>query len=337
MNKEFKILSIDGGGIRGLYPAKILADLEAELKSNGVEGWQMYQQFNMICGASTGGIIAIGLALGMPAADILKLYRENASRIFANKRGKLGSLGRSLYDSGPLEEVVRTAFKGAGTEDPRLKDCKTNVCVPIYDLVGGTPSVLKTRHHPSYVRDYHIPAYQAAMATAAAPVFFDPYSSSYVDLNGHEQIFSNKIDGGVVMNNPTLVGMFEAEKALGVELKDIKILSIGTGTRLFCEAGSHKGWGVHYWMMKDGRRRLIELGLQAQSQQVENLVSLRYNGISKSEKDNFHYLRINTTLDETCNIELDETRADRLDKLLEKGHASFQHHAARLRTDFVSG
>ena len=80
----FKILSIDGGGIRGIIPAKILALAEEELKRNN-HACRICDYFDLICGTSTGGIITIGLALGMPAYEILSLYRDNAKIIFPHQ------------------------------------------------------------------------------------------------------------------------------------------------------------------------------------------------------------------------------------------------------------
>jgi uncharacterized protein len=333
--KPFRILSIDGGGIRGIFPAKILADIEADLQARNIGRYQIYKHFDLICGTSTGGIIAIALALGIPAREILKLYTEEAKTIFGGKKGLLRQIFYAAHDRSALEGLIRTTFKYGGlTEDPRLADCKTNVCIPIYDLLQGKPSVLKTKHHQTYVRDFHIPAFQAALATAAAPTFFNPYSGRYTDLLGEEQVFSNKVDGGVVMNNPTMAAIIEAQKAFGAKLEDLRVLSIGTGSKIFCEAGTKSQWGLHYWVLKNKRKRVIELFMQGQSQQTENLISLLHKGIAKQEPENFIYQRIDTILDETCNIELDETRKEKLEKLIEKGHNEFQNHAANLRNSF---
>ncbi len=335
MGQTFRILSIDGGGIRGIFPAKVLTDIEADLEARSIEKKRIHEHFDLICGTSTGGIIAIALALGIPAKDILNLYLENAEVIFGNKKNFLKRIFTSAHDRQPLEALIRKAFIGNLKEDPRLADCKTNICVPIYDLVQGKPSVLKTKHHDLYVRDFHIPAYQAALATSAAPTYFEPFSSSYTDRFGQEQKFSNKVDGGVVMNNPTLVGIIEAQKALGVKLEDLRVLSIGTGTKKYCDAGQRKHWGIYYWMLQNDRKRLIDLFMQGQSQQVENLISILHKGIGKTESDNFIYHRIDTSLDETCDIELDEVRRNRLDILVEKAHSEFQNHVSSIRSSFI--
>lgn len=344
MVEPFKILSIDGGGIRGLFPAMVLANLEAELKAKGVEKWQVYQNFDLICGTSTGGIMAIALALGIPAKEIYELYLENAKVIFGNKKGFLKRFKYSAHKRDNLERLIREKYKAYNNEeDPRLNNCKTHVAIPIYDLMEGRPSVLKSNYHKAFVRDYHIPAYQAALATSAAPTYFDPYSSSYIDLNGLEKPFLNKVDGGVFANNPTLNGIIEAQKAFNLNLEELSVLSIGTGHQKFCDAGINKKknhrtkYGINYWILEDGKKRLIDLFMQGQSQQVQNLISLMKNGIDRQEPDNFGYIRIDTELDETCNIEMDETDKEKLKKLAEKATIEFQKNATIIIKAFGNG
>lgn len=345
--KPFKILSIDGGGIRGVFPAMVLANLEAELKSKGVEKWQVYQNFDLICGTSTGGIMAIALALGIPAKEIYELYLNNARTIFGNKKGFLKRFKYAAHKRDQLEKLIREKFKnyhdGEDGEDPRLKHCKTHVAIPIYDLMEGRPSVLKSKYHEAFVRDYHIPAYQAALATSAAPTYFDPYSGSYEDLKGLEQSFQNKIDGGVFANNPALNGIIEAKKAFNLNLSDLSVLSIGTGHQKFCDAGidkkkkHRKKYGIHYWMLQGDKKRLIEVFMQGQSQQVQNLIGILKNGIDKREPDNFVYTRIDTELDKTCGIEMDETDVNKLKKLAEKATIEFQNNATKILNEFGTG
>lgn len=347
MAEPFKILSIDGGGIRGIFPAMILANYEAELKAKGIEKWQVYQNFDLICGTSTGGIMAIALALGIPAKEIYELYLNNAETIFGNKKGFLKRFKYAAYNRDALEKLIRDKYKayhnGEDGEDPRLKHCKTHVAIPIYDLMEGRPSVLKSKYHPAFVRDFHIPAYQAALATSAAPTYFDPYSASYIDLNGLEKPFQNKVDGGVFANNPTLNGIIEAKKAFNLELKDLSVLSVGTGHQRFCDAGIDKKkkhrvkYGIHYWMLEDGKKRLIEVFMQGQTQQAQNLISILKNGIDKREPDNFHYIRIDTQLDESCPIEMDETNKGKLKKLAEKANIEFQKNATDIIKNFGNG
>lgn len=329
-NKKFKILSIDGGGIKGVFPALFLTLLEDELKNRSDGKTKIYQHFDLITGTSTGGIIAIALALGIPAKEIYQLYLDNAGKIFGSKKPFfIGQIRNSAHEREFLENLVREKFKDANNGvEPRLGDCKTDVCIPIYDLIQGNPSVLKTKYHPAFERDYHIPSYQAAMATSAAPTYFDPYTSEYTDINGTKKDFVNKVDGGVMANNPTLVAVLEALKAFKVEMSQLEILSLGTGYKKFTDGNSRKKWGLYYWMKKNNRKRLIELFMQSQSQLVANYISLLYQGIDKSEKDNpnFVYDRVDVLLNEDNNIEMDEYNKTKIKNFAELASIEFQHN-----------
>jgi uncharacterized protein len=346
-SKKFKVLSIDGGGIRGIFPAVYLADIEEKLKAEGNLQWQIYQNFDLLCGTSTGGILVIALALGIPASEIVSLYYDNAAKIFGNKRSFFKQLYYSSHKRDTLEKLIKAKFEEANCGvEPRLKDCKIPTCVTTYDLQEGTPSVLKSNYHPIFVRDYHIPAYKAALATSAAPTYFDPYTTSYMDLSNIEKPFQNKVDGGVFSNNPGLIAIHEAQEALGAKLEDLAVLSIGTGTQKFSDSGimptrnwykkliqkitlrpsntSREKWGILYWMTNNGKKPLIELFMQGQSQQTENIIGLIQKGIGGLQQERFIYQRINTILDSSCNIELDEFDLNKLNKLKEKASREFQ-------------
>ncbi|MFM2385540.1 MAG: hypothetical protein RL660_297 [Bacteroidota bacterium] len=357
--KKFKILSIDGGGIRGIFPAVYLAEIEAKLKAEGKSNWQIYQNFDLLCGTSTGGILAIALSLGIPASEIVDLYYSNASSIFGNKKSFVNQFSHSSHKRDKLEELIKNKFASTNNgTDPRLLDCKVPTCVTTYDLHDGAPSVLKSKYHDAFLRDYHIPAYKVALATSAAPTYFDPYSTIYTDLNGLEKPFHNKVDGGVFCNNPTLTAIVEAQEALGAKLEDLAVLSIGTGTQKFSDAGilptrswysklfrrvtrqenhtTRKNWGLIYWMRHNGKKPLIELFMQGQSQQTENLISLLQKGIGALQPERFVYQRINTALDSSCNIELDEYDAEKLNRLKEKASREFQLQGVKTLNNFFS-
>lgn len=357
--KKFKILSIDGGGIRGIFPAVYLADIEAKLKADGKEKWQIYQNFDLICGTSTGGILAIALSLGIPAIELVKLYYDNAGAIFGNKKKLITQFKKSSHNRDNLERLIKEKFLEFNNGiEPRLQDCKIPTCVTTYDLQEGAPSVLKSQYHKAFVRDYHIPAYKAALATSAAPTFFDPYSTSYIDLNNIERPFHNKVDGGVFCNNPTLTAIVEAQEAFNIPLQNLAVLSIGTGTQKFCDAGfvegigwlkkltnkitskkndgQRKNWGFIYWIWNSGKKPLIELFMQGQSQQAQNLISLMQKSIGGLVPNRFIYQRINTELDANCKIEMDETDPLKLDKLKEKASREFQKNGIETLTQFFN-
>lgn len=332
--KKFKILSIDGGGIRGVFPAKFLSSLEDQLIENNITKKRLCDHFDLICGTSTGGIIALALALGISAKEIHHLYMSKADVIFGNAKGILGQLFNSKYQANILESEIKKVFSKEFGCDPIINDCLTNLCLPIYDLSSGKPNVLKTKHHKEYNRDYHIPAYQAAMATAAAPTYFSPYSSTYITKLGTTEMFSNKVDGGVFANNPTLIGITEAQQAFNKSLDEIAVLSIGTGVQPIIDAATRKRWGIWYWL-NNKEKRIIDILMQSQSQHTENLVSLLHKGIGRSKSKTFDYLRINTVLDNSLKVELDDTRKDALEKLSERSRTEFQKWGSKVMNTFI--
>lgn len=214
-----RILTIDGGGIRGTFPAAFLANLEQDLEHPAA------RYFDLIAGTSTGGIIAIGLALGMRAADILKLYEDKGRAIFAQTRsGILGWLaqharfGRWLlrgpkYSAKPLREALTEALG-----DRRLGDAQTRLMIPAWHPQTQCVYIFKTAHHPRLTTDYKELAVDAAMATAAAPSYF----AQHITAND-----VGLVDGGLWANNPTGIAVVEAIATLGWAPDDIKVLSIG--------------------------------------------------------------------------------------------------------------
>ncbi|GGG24813.1 hypothetical protein GCM10011344_26850 [Dokdonia pacifica] len=313
IDQKIKILSLDGGGIRGVFPAKILSLIEEEIG----EG-ELHKHFNVICGTSTGGIIALAISLGVPAKEILQLYQENAKTIFGKKRNNI--FKKAFYSNKPLEHLIRELFKKYhdGKNDPKIKDAKTKLLIPTYSLLEGSTQIIKTPHKEDLTTDQHIPMYMVAMATSAAPTFFNAYSGSYTkkETDSHSEDFSHKVDGGVFANNPSMIGIVEAQTRLQKDLSQIKMLSLGTGHRKYSQANSKKRWSVFYWIWK---KRIIDLFMQSQSQITHNSVSV----LSKFNND-FEYRRIDQSFDQNFNVKMDETNPDKLKKFIERSSRIFQ-------------
>lgn len=239
-----RILSIDGGGIKGVFPAAFLADLEAELDRPIVE------YFDLITGTSTGGIIAIGLGLGISAADILRFYEEKGPEIFRGGKGA-GALIRQFfaakYNKGPLEAALNDVFG-----DHRIGDSKTRLVIPSLDLETGQVHVIKTAHHPRFERDYKMSAVDAALATAAAPTYFPTHRlATGIPL----------VDGGMWANNPMGPAAVEALGILDWTKGDVKLLSVGcTDAPLNVNADRTTRLGATYWA-----RRLVSVFMAGQS------------------------------------------------------------------------
>ena len=327
-NNKFKILSLDGGGIKGVFTAKFLTSIEDEIGEGNT-----YKHFDLIAGTSTGSIIALSLSLGIPAKEILDLYLNHAREIFStpfyNKIPVLSYFFLS-YDNKKLETLIRKKFQEYfNSEDPLLGDAKTNLIIPTYSLLDGNTQILKTPHAQDLFRDKHIPMYMAAMASSAAPTFFKPYSSQYKKgNNGVIEYFSNKVDGGVYANNPSMIALLEAQSRFNKELKDIQLLSIGTGNKKFAETEKHNSWSSIYWLKN---KKIVELFMQSQSQIVHNSISV----LDRAHKD-FVYKRVSIDFDHKFYVKMDETNTDKLKTLVEKSGTKFQYEGKNILETFFN-
>jgi patatin-like phospholipase/acyl hydrolase len=291
--EKFRILSIDGGGIRGIIPAKVLCELERELKEKYPDK-QLYEHFDLICGTSTGAILAIAIALGISAADILKFYKENAQLIFPKwflkvLPRKSRAIITSIYSNKELRKKLETIYTAANEgKIPIMHDLKTKVCVPVFNGNDGQINVIKTRHHEGYFRDYKLPAHEVALASASAPIYFPPHSFSFSNEHGAGTNI-NMIDGGIFANNPSLIGILEATEKLNHDFSQVRLLSLGTGK------GKHvikTGWrpkDLWYWLFP--RPRLLDIILDSQAQITEQYIAF-LKRIADKRDPGFEYLRV---------------------------------------------
>lgn len=200
--KAFKILSIDGGGIKGLYSASLLASLEKKT------GKSVGDHFDMICGTSTGGLIALGLASQKSAQSLSDLYYHQGQSIFPTSNNKLLRWFQNKvqfakqvswggkYSNKPLKAHLKEVF-GEAT----LGELHNLVCIPSFNLTQGQPRVFKYPHlEGNFFKDKNVPVCDAALATSAAPTY----------LPIHRYNNNLYIDGGVWANNPSLCGILEA-------------------------------------------------------------------------------------------------------------------------------
>jgi uncharacterized protein len=209
--RRFQVLALDGGGIRGIFAAALLAGLEADT------GKPVLDSFDLVVGTSTGGIIALGLGAGMSPSEILEFYDEEKGRIFPNALGWRRFRRPSVAKYGPrgLESALRRAFGST-----LLGGSRVPLVIPSYDVGENAVHLFKTPHHPRLKRDHRVEMWAVGMATSAAPTYFPTFR-----LPG-DQV--RLIDGGVWCNNPALVGVTEAVSMFGQPLDTIRVLSIGT-------------------------------------------------------------------------------------------------------------
>lgn len=238
--RPFRVLSIDGGGIRGLYSATLVEELALRFaRTRGVAALDVGKGFDLIAGTSTGGIIACALAYGCSAKRVAKLYREAGPLIFAGERMPEGNGGwlaklrfawwavkhrnRPIHDSKPLRDELAKIF-GSATMGSVYQQRKVALCIPSVSLLRETPRVFKTAHLSSeHFRDDDIPLVEACLATAAAPVFL-PLARVAERAGAEPDVYA---DGGLWMNNPTIVALLEALAMTQTE-QEIQIISVGT-------------------------------------------------------------------------------------------------------------
>ena len=248
-DKDFRILSIDGGGIRGIFPAAFLSGLEQRY----LGGSSVIQYFDLISGTSTGGIIALGLAAGLTATDMNDLYVKRGREIFPpDHQGFPGTLGRwfkncsrflkFIYDR---EALVRVLCETFGAR--KFGEAKVRLCIPAFDGKYGEPYIFKTPHHPDFRLDYKEKMTKVATATSAAPTFYRPFEDGGYTF----------VDGGVWANNPIMVGLVDTLSCFGVPRDRVRILSIGCGDDPYV-VGKSKTYLGGLWAWRDiiGRVRL---------------------------------------------------------------------------------
>lgn len=221
--KPFKILCIDGGGIKGLFSAQVLSKFESVFKTS------ISEQFDLICGTSTGGIIALAASAKVPMSDVVRFYKEKGPVIFAqNKKKGLGRLllfFKQLFYKGKYDNVE---LKKALTEvfgEKRISESSNLLCIPAFDIINATPRVFK-KDYRKFTEDDRKTYVDVALATSAAPTF----------LPIHKIGSSQYVDGGVWANNPSLVGLMEYlyqfsndDRFDGVDILSISSLEIPQG------------------------------------------------------------------------------------------------------------
>ncbi len=208
-----QVLSLDGGGLRGMFAAAALAAWEEDFETS------VGNHFDLVVGTSTGGLLALGLGFGIAPAEMLSIYLEHGDTIFPpqRRRGMLRGLTGPRYDSAGLRRVLEEQFG-----DTILGDSRVRLAIPSYDLAADHVHLFRTPHHQDLRRDWRETVIDVALATTAAPTYL-----AVAPLREHRLI-----DGGVWANNPTLVGVAECFDRLGGQRDSIRVLSVGTTTEV---------------------------------------------------------------------------------------------------------
>lgn len=273
---SFRILALDGGGLKGAFTASVLATWEDLIKLRIVD------HFDLIAGTSTGGIIAIGLGLGLSAQQILNFYRNRGPVIFPMTRLRRRLFHTVKHAVRPkfAQEVLLSELQNAFSVDgnqPRLRDSRCRLVIPAYHVVSGASHVFRTPHHPDLTVDANTEAAYAALATSAAPTFFT--AAKVANMVAESSYF----DGGVWANSPAMAAIVEATCFLRIPLERLDVLSVGTTEEPFTVRHQTRA-GVIGWLRK---KKILDLLMKVQQ---ESSLKLARQLVSEARFD-----RVNVT------------------------------------------
>lgn len=266
----YRILSLDGGGIRGLLTIVILGKLET-----AVPGW--IDQVDLLAGTSTGGIIALGLAGGLSLEELRRLYYEKGPQIFDDSwlddLLDLGQIRGAEYSNRNLRQELKRILG----EKTLLQELQKQVLIPTFDLDNEDGNPMKRSWKPKFFHNFaggdsdgDMLAYKVALYTSAAPTYFP-------SVDGF-------IDGGVIANNPSMAALVQTQdKRVEIqnrpEIAEIVLLSLGTGNLLYRIEGKRHNWGFAQWA-KPIINVMMDGGMGVVDYQCKQILGERYHRLS---------------------------------------------------------
>lgn len=284
-NQPYRVLTLDGGGMRGLYTATVLHTLmKRYLPSSDAPDADIGKGFDLIVGTSTGGILAAALAKGVSTKKVLDFYAQYGSEIFPDPKPDDSIYGwayrnrsKPAGNSEKLKEKLTSIFQ-QDTILSMYKKRKVGLCIPTVNVLTNKAWVFKTPHNPQKHRDDNYKIVDVCLATSAAPIFFPLVKLTNPDTQIGYDVFA---DGGLWANNPVLIGLVEALEMSGD--RPVEIISVGT-----CPPPSGQviddenlGRGLKQWM---GGVKIVETSLDAQASGHQFIASFIANKLSSLGK-----------------------------------------------------
>ncbi|XP_022928023.1 patatin-like protein 2 [Cucurbita moschata] len=302
------ILSIDGGGIKGIIPGTVLAFLESKLQElDGTEA-RLADYFDVIAGTSTGGLVTTMLTAPdknnnnrplFAANEIKEFYMEEAPRIFPQRRNFLGGVWKLIgpkYDGKYLRTVVNNLVG-----ELTLKQTLTNVVIPAFDIKILQPVIFNT--HDAKVNALKNPRLaDVCLATSAAPIYLPAHFFETKDDVANTTRTYDLIDGAIAINNPTMAAITHMNREIEMnhiansmikpnDATRMLVLSLGTGLPKHEEkynATQASKWGAFSWIYQNGSTPIIDFFSDASSDMVDYHVSTLF----RSPNLHQNYLRI---------------------------------------------
>ncbi|WVZ10508.1 hypothetical protein V8G54_015038 [Vigna mungo] len=325
------VLSIDGGGIRGIIPGVILEYLESQLQEiDDDKDARLADYFDVISGTSTGGLVASMLAAPDPKAN------NRPFGVFA----PLLNIGKAFigpkYDGKYLHELIR---KKLG--DTMLHETLTNLVIPAFDVKKLQPTMFSSfqlETEPTL----DVPLSDICIATSAAPTYLPAHHFTKEDGEGRVIKEFNLIDGGLAANNPTLVAIREVTKKIirkpdatpinPLDYDRFLVLSLGTGSNMSEQKYNAKAvskWGILAWLLNSGSTPIIDCFSEASTDMVDYHNVVVFSALQS--EDNYLRIQDNTLKGDLASVDI--ATKENLDNLVKVGEELLNKAVTRVNLD----
>ncbi|XP_062010925.1 patatin-like protein 2 [Rosa rugosa] len=345
--KMVTVLSIDGGGIKGIIPGTLLAFLETKLQDLDGPSARLADYFDIIAGTSTGGLVTTMLTAPnkdnrpmYEAKDINNFYFEQTPKIFPQNSQKnfltsiqsaVGAVMGPKYDGKYLRTMTNKLLG-----DLTLKQTLTNVIIPAFDIKHLQPVIFSTIDaKESSLKNPKLS--DICISTSAAPTFLPAHYFEVKDSQGTTRTF-DLVDGGVAANNPTMMAISHINREMlkhGSEPMDanrLLVLSLGTGTAKFegkYSATKASKWGLINWMFDNGSTPMIDIFTDASSDMVDIHVSTLFQSLNA--KDNYLRVQDDSLIGEESSVDIATEK--NLKRLVEIGNGLLKKPVSRVNLD----
>ncbi|CAN8328219.1 unnamed protein product [Cochlearia groenlandica] len=344
------ILSLDGGGVRGIIAGVILAFLEKQLQELDGESVRLADYFDVIAGTSTGGLVTAMLTApdenGRPqfaAKDIVPFYLEHSPKIFPQPAGVFALLPKlpkllsgPKYDGKYLKKILSNLLG-----DKKLHQTVTNVVIPTFDIKKLQPTVFSS-YQAANDRVMDAKLSDICISTSAAPTYFPAHRFTNEDNEGNKHEY-NLIDGGIAANNPTLCAIAEVTKQIvkknpsmgdisALDYTKFVVISLGTGSirnQEKYDAKMASKWGLLCWIYSNGSSPIIDCYNEA----IHDIVDYQSSVVFQALRSEKNYLRID---DDTLKGELgsvDLSTEENMEGLVEVGEALLKKRVSRVNLE----
>ncbi|KAI0495269.1 hypothetical protein KFK09_025419 [Dendrobium nobile] len=348
---QITVLSIDGGGVRGIIPGTILAFLESKLQELDGENVRIADYFDVIAGTSTGGLVTTMLTAPnksnrplYSAKDINDFYLKNSPKIFPQKMAGLFGTTSNLVSefAGPKYDgkYLHSLIKGI-LGDTKLHQTLTNVVIPTFDIKLLQPTIFSSFEvEATPLKDANLS--DICIGTSAAPTYLPAHYFETKDSKGNTRSF-NLADGGLAANNPTLLAINMVSKSIFKQLQEdfpvkpaeynkFLVLSLGTGAAKLEEkydAKSAAKWGVLPWLYLNGHTPIIDMYSQASADMADILTSILFQTLHSEQ----NYLRLQDDTLSGNSASVDISTKENLEGLVKIGNNLLKKPVSRVNIE----